>query len=105
MRAPAVNAALDLPEFVVYAYYDDCDLLYVGQTSDLQARNRSHRSVSHWYRWATRVEVVSRHDSRSAALAAEKVAIRSMWPAYNSETTRFIDREYAAALPDEPVAS
>jgi len=84
-RDPATGdgALVHLP-VSVYVYYDADDApLYVGQTTDLFAREHHHRSKSPWWGAVAYREVVSEHDERADALYAEAEEIRRIRPRYN----------------------
>lgn len=68
----------------VYAYWNAAgDALYVGQTRKLRERRTSHRNGSAWYPESVWHDVLSTHDTATAALAAEREAIRRYRPLRN----------------------
>lgn len=67
----------------LYLYYDRNDLLlYVGITARGVSRNREHNATKEWWPFVARQEV-EHYPSRSAALAAERSAIRAFHPPFN----------------------
>lgn len=73
----------DIKNAVVYRFYDaDGAALYIGYSSALLTRITGHRSNSPWFKKVATVKV-EHFDTRSAALAAEKVAIEAERPRYN----------------------
>jgi hypothetical protein len=58
-------------------------VLYVGCTSDLDARNWEHLNRAPWWPEVERVEVLSRWPSRDEGLAEEKRQIIALRPAFN----------------------
>lgn len=84
--------------FTVYAV-DDAhgNLLYVGQTTDLNRRLQEHARLAVWWQFADSVETFSR-PTREAAQSLERELIRGCKPSYNqylSGSTRGA-REYLA---------
>lgn len=77
---------------LLYRLMDDSGaLLYVGVTSSLRVRLRSHRSTQPW--WADVVTaVVETYEDRSEALAAERSAIASEGPRFNQQEGEGPDR-------------
>ncbi len=68
---------------LVYRHYTaEGILLYVGYTSRLEERQRSHRQSATWWCESARMEV-ERFDTRDAALLAELDAIRTEHPLWN----------------------
>ena len=67
---------------VLYRFYADEDLLYVGITLNLPARWDAHAKDKPWWSEVTRC-TVGHYDSREAAEAAERDAIRAEAPRYN----------------------
>ena len=68
---------------VLYRHFDlNNRLVYVGIAADEPSRRRQHKRTSSWFHLVakSRVEFLP---SREAALAAEKVAIRTERPAFN----------------------
>ena len=92
-HAPRVSRGLyELPtkEHALYRFYDRTDvLLYVGITMDLPKRFKQHRQAKPWWLAVTRVDV-DHFESRRAALAAEKAAIRDESPLYNDQHNEFV---------------
>ncbi|GEP38844.1 hypothetical protein NPS01_25070 [Nocardioides psychrotolerans] len=77
-------AAANPGGFAVYAYYDATGrVLYVGQSNNLFNRHKAHRSTAPWFATAMHRGTLSRHETRSAALAAEALAIAEMRPLHN----------------------
>jgi len=75
----------------VYRLFDENGaLLYVGMSSDAEARIRAHRSTS-VFGWRIRSTTVSDFPTRAAAAAAEREAIRDEAPLFNV-VGRFGDR-------------
>lgn len=72
-----------LPVYVYVYYGADDTPLYVGQTTDLFAREHHHRSKSPWWGEVSYREVVSMHDERADGLYAEAEEIRRIQPRYN----------------------
>ena len=67
----------------LYRYYDEDDLLlYVGITSNTEARHRSHAKDKHWMHWSARSEYVV-YDSREQLVEAERQTIFDEKPLYN----------------------
>ena len=71
-----------LPHCVYRAYDEKGTLLYVGCTYDFAARRKQHGRKSAWSQNATRWSV-RWHPNRSAALAAEHLAIITEDPRFN----------------------
>lgn len=71
--------------YVVYRYNDaEGEPLYVGQSSNVYGRDAWHRSAAPWFADAVGgYEIVSRHKTRGAALAAEAEAIGTLRPREN----------------------
>jgi hypothetical protein len=67
----------------LYRFFDAAgQLLYVGITSDLPTRLRTHNRLQNW--WRDVVQTTLEHfDSREAARAAELRAIRNEHPCFN----------------------
>ena len=69
----------------LYRWYDEQDLpLYFGISDDLRSRSSSHFGGSSWMEFAVR-STFERHPTRSAALAAEEVAIKAEHPLFNKQ--------------------
>ena len=67
----------------LYRYFDESDrLLYVGISKTPEKRDREHSTLSEWHQFANR-RTVEWHNSRDAALAAERAAIRDESPIFN----------------------
>lgn len=72
-------------ETALYRYWDADDrLIYVGITGDLHYRENSHICGSSWMVFVAR-SAVERFSTRHAALDAERVAITSERPLFNSK--------------------
>ena len=70
-------------ETELYRYFNDKgSLLYVGISLSAVYRACQHKSVSHWYKYATKIDI-QRFDSRGDALSAEREAIKKESPIYN----------------------
>jgi hypothetical protein len=70
----------------------DGRLLYVGISVNVIWRIGTHQERSHWFRSISRIEI-EHFDSRDAALAAEKTAIRAEKPLFNVQhTSQKVDR-------------
>lgn len=68
----------------VYGYWNAAgDALYVGQTSDLAKRRKSHSKRAPWFGQSYWHDVISTHATRAEALAAERAAIQRMAPLFN----------------------
>jgi predicted GIY-YIG superfamily endonuclease len=68
---------------VVYRHFTAEDiLLYVGYSSDCDARQRQHANSSDWWPESARM-TVERFSDRSTALRAELAAIRAEHPLWN----------------------
>lgn len=68
----------------LYRLWDDAGyLLYVGVTSDLLGRFRTHHERQPWA-WQVAGHTVEEYPDRPSALAAETVAIRDERPRYNA---------------------
>lgn len=69
---------------VVYEHLTyDGTVLYVGQTADIRARTRAHRSDSTWFKDVAQV-VEHAVPNREIALLVERILIRSHRPYYNT---------------------
>lgn len=67
----------------VYRYFDEAgDLLYVGCTKDVEARERQHRTASHWFPSVAR-RTVKQFADRDRARHAERVTVASEHPQHN----------------------
>lgn len=67
----------------LYRHFDASGtLLYVGISKGAIARLQAHEGSSHWANQIARV-TIARHPTRDAALAAERMAIRSEGPLHN----------------------
>ena len=67
---------------VVYRYFNDRDeLLYVGKTIDMEARERGHMKRTWWPDVARRT--IEEYPTERAALDAEDIAIKTENPLYN----------------------
>lgn len=81
-RPPHATDRYDGPT-VVYRMYDADDrLLYVGVTCNTANRWQAHRRNSAWWKAVARKELTTYPD-RSAALTAEREAIRAEKPVHN----------------------
>lgn len=79
----AVKATYDAQPHWVYWHYDaDGRLLYVGMTSDIEARTNQHRYTTRWWHAVERV-VSTRFDDAHKARSVEQSAIESGRPLYN----------------------
>jgi hypothetical protein len=68
---------------VVYRHFTAEDiLLYVGYSSDCDARQRQHANSSDWWPESARMDI-ERFSDRSTALRAELAAIRAEHPLWN----------------------
>jgi len=89
----AFRAHLDnVPHYVYRAYDDQGVLLYIGCTYQLDVRLKAHQSMSR--RWAQHmVDVqVETHPNRAEGLSAERLAISTERPLYNSDGRDFYER-------------
>lgn len=81
-------ALIGFESWVVYRAYDaDGELLYVGVTNDLESRMRSHKNCKTWsHRWYPRLARIEADvvENRYAAGAAEREAIRTLNPTFNT---------------------
>lgn len=69
----------------LYRYFDDKDrLLYIGISSSLGGRHKTHIGSSHWMELTARSEVV-RYPSRAKAEDAEREAIKTEQPLFNKQ--------------------
>jgi len=95
-----LQALFDEPT-TLYRFFDAAGhLLYVGITSDLPTRLRTHNRLQNWWRDVVRT-TLEHFDSREAARAAELVAIRDEHPRYNRWSGvqhRHLPAEVAAAI-------
>lgn len=67
----------------LYRFYDEWfSLLYVGITSGIVSRFEDHMKSKSWWDEARHIDI-ERYDTRAAALAAEKRAIRRESPLHN----------------------
>lgn len=83
MRDYAKLAPSSAGRTALYRHFDAAGgLLYVGISLDTIRRTQQHRSGAHWFGRIARIQI-DWHDSRSAALAAEAIAIASEGPAFN----------------------
>lgn len=76
------------PQFrFLYRWFDaEGTLLYIGITTDPEARERRHRSGSWWFQWASRCEVdYPQIMSQSVAEEAEQAAIVAEHPVFNKQ--------------------
>jgi hypothetical protein len=72
----------------VYRIYAARDhLLYIGCSSNVQARMAHHERHQPWWHLVVRVEVADTFNDRSAARAAERAAILAEQPPYNVQHT------------------
>jgi predicted GIY-YIG superfamily endonuclease len=79
----AQTAALFDEPTTLYRFFDARgQLLYVGITSDLPTRLRTHNRLQNWWRDVVRT-TLEHFESREAARAAELRAIRDELPRYN----------------------
>lgn len=68
----------------LYRLYDAAgDLLYIGVTSLPKARWHNHKRERSWWPQVARKDL-EWHPNRSAALLAEKRAVETEWPRYNT---------------------
>jgi predicted DNA-binding transcriptional regulator AlpA len=84
------------------AFSGDGELLYVGISHDSLLRLRTHIRDSQWADVFTRLEV-ERFSTRDAALAAERTAIASEHPKFNTRYNGFIETQLSERHP--PVVS
>lgn len=69
--------------FYLYRCFDASgDLLYIGRSKNWSSRWLSHRSISHWSRQVTRIEI-KRFDSLTESIEAETEAIKNERPRFN----------------------
>ena len=68
---------------ILYRWFDAAGaLLYVGISDSLASRTKAHARGSEWYPKAARSTLES-FETREAAMAAEKKAIKTEGPQYN----------------------
>lgn len=80
---PLADLPSDGPPTCLYRFYDANDnLLYVGITSQLPMRWKTHDKLKPWWREVVRA-TVEHFDTREDALAAEATAIKAEKPRYN----------------------
>ncbi len=83
-------------ETALYRWYDeDSLLLYIGVSGNLSSRTKGHIKGSSWIDFAAR-SAIERHPNRAAALAAERTAIKTEGPLFNSQHNSPEARERAA---------
>lgn len=108
--AAAWRQRADLPHIVYRAFDADGRLLYIGCTSNLHLRMRSHSSQSGWFSAMARLEI-EEHVNRLRAEQAERRAIATEEPLFNKihRTTRsraiWSDDLMAPPAPPERAAS
>lgn len=66
----------------LYRFYSDTELLYIGITLNPVARWTDHRNHKLWWSDITRI-TIEHHPTRTAALDAEREAIRTEHPRHN----------------------
>lgn len=71
-----------MSDFHVYSIWSGTTPLYVGQTSDLNQRLRTHASSSRWYREVTHISIIG-CASRDEALHVEMERIVKLRPLHN----------------------
>lgn len=82
----------------LYRFFDaDGRLLYVGISKDPDKRERAHALRSPWHPHA-KSRTIEWHESREAALDAERAAIHEEAPLFNRLGARGEPREYAPLL-------
>lgn len=105
-RTSVGMAAMENRPHTLYRFYDRTNvLLYIGITVNLEERIKQHAGDKDWWprvdRAATRIEF---HNSRSAALAAEREAIKAEQPLHNDAHNEWVgvddDEESADELHD-----
>lgn len=69
-------------ETILYRFFKEGRLLYVGITARIHERFRTHRQNSSWYELADQVKM-ERLRTRTAALEAERLAIIAERPEFN----------------------
>lgn len=83
MRAQETTTGLNGRGHALYRFYDATgDLLYVGITVDPGKRLTRHSGDKPWWNEVARVEL-EQHPTRSAVLAAERLAIANERPRHN----------------------
>lgn len=76
------------PAFNVYRHFDkDGTLLYIGMSKSALSRLTGHMRTAPWIWSVARVEI-ERHETRRAALDAERAAIRAETPLFNDRHAR-----------------
>ena len=81
------------PTYVYKAFDRQDRLLYVGVTSDLDARFAAHRSTSQWWPYMSRHSLIGPFENRADALAAERDLIKSERPLYNVQGLSLVATE------------
>ncbi|MFG1963037.1 hypothetical protein [Nonomuraea sp. NPDC049028] len=86
LLAAAEKSRVDPPlQTALYRYYDERgSLLYVGITDKLFTRTMSHVESSSWMDFAVR-STINRFPSRKEAETAEREAIKTEGPLFNSQ--------------------
>lgn len=88
----------------VYRHFDAAGhLLYVGCTSNPKRREASRLSSGEGAHWVSRVAFTTHemHESRDAALVAERQAIITERPEFNIKDKPRVDRNMPTATPSE----
>lgn len=91
---PRTRAATKNGPAALYRHYDEHSiLLYIGITNDPDMRVALHAYTAEWLHYSARCDV-EWHDTRPAALAAERAAIRDERPLFNRQGS-IVDPENA----------
>ncbi|MFI7073604.1 GIY-YIG nuclease family protein [Micromonospora sediminicola] len=99
-RVSAASLAINNQPHALYRFFDRTDaLLYVGITMNLPARLKQHRKDKHWWLQVTNI-VIEPFETREAALAAEKKAIRDESPVYNDQHNEHVWVEHSTRPED-----
>lgn len=80
-------------DYVVYRHFNcEGDLLYVGMTSNVCARNLQHKNISHWFSQVSKI-TLDWFSEKKEAKDAEASAICSENPKYNKNLKHGVNKK------------
>lgn len=85
---------------IVYRFYEDDHLLYIGKTISPRERLKKHRREKDWFKQVTTIKL-DRYDTEAEALDAERQAIVAEAPAHNIQHNTMVGKA-EAMNPDPP---